>query len=200
VVDRTWDRFRQATLDLAIERGYNGFDVDDIVERAGATRAEFDARFRDRADCCDLTYDANIAEFDRALVEPFLRAPTWREGIRAGVRGVTEYLPGARRERRYGELRLREGGPMELAAKDRYLQRVVDIVDAGRCELENPDAYTRKLAEGVVGSVYEMLLKRLTEAGGEGVGWEIVDEVIYLVERFYVEDGADIELLAASGR
>jgi AcrR family transcriptional regulator len=198
VTDETWERFRQATIDLALERGYNRFEIADIVERAGATRDEFDERFADRAECCHGTYDANIAEFDQALVEPYLRAPTWREGVRAGVAGVTEYLPGARRERAYGEVRLREGGPMELAAKDRYLQRVVDLIDVGRCELDDPDAYTRKLAEAVVGSIYEMMLKRVTEADGEGVGPEVIDEVIYLVERFYVEDGADIRALALS--
>src|SRR5262245_52405073 len=83
--DETWERLRQATVDLAIERGYYGFEVADIVERAGATEAEFEARFSDRRDCCDQTYEANNADFDQAFVEPYLRAPTWREGILAGT-------------------------------------------------------------------------------------------------------------------
>ena len=62
--DEIWDRIRQATMDLAIERGYYEFDVEDIVERAGVSRAEFDARFSGRTEACDRTYEANNAGFD----------------------------------------------------------------------------------------------------------------------------------------
>jgi AcrR family transcriptional regulator len=165
VGDETWERFRQVSLDLAIERGYYGFEASDIVERAGASRVEFDARFTGKRDCCDRTYEANIAEFDQALVDPYLRAPSWREGIRAGAYGAAEYLRHHRRERRYGELRMREGGPMEQAKKDHYLQRVVDLIDVGRCEMSDPDALGRSTAEGVVGSIYGLLLKRLGSPG-----------------------------------
>lgn len=80
VADETWDRFRQATIDLSIERGYGEFEVSDIVARAGRSRVEFEARFTGKQDCLDGTY------------------------------GAAEYLRGHRRERRYGEIRKAPGG------------------------------------------------------------------------------------------
>ena len=195
--DETWERFRQATIDLAIERGYYGFEAADIVERSGASEAEFDARFNDRTDCCDQTYLANNADFDRAFVEPYLWAPTWREGLRAGANGAAEYLRGARRERRYGERRMREGGPMEQVARDGYLQRFVDLVDVGRCELSDPDSLDRNTAEAVIGSVHGLLLRRLEETGIEGVKREIIDDLMYVALRPYI--GHEAALREASG-
>jgi AcrR family transcriptional regulator len=200
VGDEIWELFRQAAMDLAVERGYYGFEVSDIVERAGASRAEFDARFSGKRDCCDRTYEANIADFDQALVGPYLQAPSWREGLRAGAYGAAEYLPHHRRERRFGELRMREGGPMELAAKDRYLQRVVDLIDVGRCEASDPDAISRSTAEGALGSIYGLMLKRLGEPGGEeGLSLEIIDDLVYLAVRPYVGHEAGVRELATSG-
>jgi AcrR family transcriptional regulator len=183
--DETWERFRQAAIDLAIEHGYYGFEVPDIVERANASRAGFDARFSGRTDCCDRAYEANISDFDHALVVPYLKAPTWREGLRAGAYGVAEYLTHHRRERRFGELRMREGGPMEQAARDRYLQRVVDLIDFGRTEMSDPEALGRSTAEGVLGSIHGLLLSRLKEEPG-GPGLEIIDDLMYLAVRPYV--------------
>jgi AcrR family transcriptional regulator len=188
--DETWERLRQATIDLAIERGYHGFEVAHIVQRARVTHREFEARFRDRQDCCDRTYEANIADFDRALVVPYLRAASWREGIRAAAYGAVEYLRDHRRERRYGELRKQEAEPMAQVARDVYLQRTVDLIDVGRCELSDPESVGRSTAEGALGSIHGLLVNRLHEHGEEGMTWEIFDDVLYLAMRPYLGHAA----------
>jgi AcrR family transcriptional regulator len=198
VADETWERFRQATIDLALERGYDAFEVSDIVERAGASRAEFDACFTGKRDCCDRTYEANIADFDQALLGAYLQAPSWREGVRAGVYGAAEYLRDHGRERRFGEIRMRFGGPMEQAARDRYLQRIVDLIDVGRCEMSDPNAISRTTAEGVLGSMHQLLLSRLKESDGDGPGPEIIDDLMYLALRRYIGHEAGIGELPAS--
>jgi AcrR family transcriptional regulator len=194
VTDEIWERFRQATIDVALERGYYAFEVSDIVERAEASRAEFDARFDGKVDCCDRTYEANIAEFDQALVVPYLHAPSWREGLRAGALGAAEYLRAHTREREYGALRKSIGGPMVQAARDLYLQRVVDLIDVGRCELDDPDALGRGTAEGVLGSINGLLINRLKES--EGIDLEIIDELMYIVVRPYAGHDAGLRELS----
>ena len=196
--DVIWERIRQATMDAAIEVGYHAVEVPDILERAGATREEFDARFRDLADCLDRTYEMNIAEYDDAMVVPYLAAPSWREGILAAIYGAAEYLRDHRRERRYGELRKDLGGGMEMAMRDRYLQRVVDLIDVGRCELDDPDSISRTTAEGVLGSIYKLLLDRLAESEDATLSWDVVDEVMYLALRRYVGDEEGARELAVS--
>lgn len=199
VADETWERFRQATMDLAIERGYYRFEVSDIVERSGASRAEFDARFTGKRECCDRTYEANIADFDQALIGPYRRAPSWREAIRAGAYGAAEYLLDHRRERRFGEIRMRDGGPMEQAVRDRYLQRIVDLIDVGRCEMSDPDAISRSTAEGVLGSIHGLLVSRLAESEGDGMSLEIIDDLMYLAVRPYIGHEAGIRELSTPG-
>jgi AcrR family transcriptional regulator len=198
VADETWERIRQVTIDLALERGYRAFEVSDVVERAGVRRSEFDSRFSGLDDCLNGTYEANIADFDQALVEPFLSAPSWLEGVRAGIHGAGDYLRDHERERRYGEIRKNPGGPMELALRDRYLQRVVDLVDVGRCELSDPDSLSRTTAEGVLGSIYKLLLDRLAESDDGTLGSEVVDEVMYLAVRRYVGDEVGMRELSTS--
>lgn len=195
VADEVWERIRQATIDLTIERGYECFEVADVLARAGASRAEFDARFSGLADCRDRVYEANTAEFDQTLVGPYLRAPSWREGLRAAIYGAAEYLPAHRRERHYGELRKRGAEPMALAICDRYLQRLVDLVDAGREEPGALGGLTRATAESTLGSIYVLLVKRLARTGGEEVVWEILPELMYLAVRPYLGQEAALEEL-----
>lgn len=194
VVDEVWERIRQAAIDLVIERGYNAFEVDDICARADVSRAQFDARFADRRDCLDRTYQANLAEFDQAAFGPYLRAPTWREGLRAAAYGSALHLDGHRRELRYGELRRREGGAIEENARDLYLERIVDLIDAGRSEASAPEALGRATAESIIGSIYELVLKRLDRPGKEP-DLTIVPELMYMAVRPYLGQEAALEEL-----
>jgi AcrR family transcriptional regulator len=197
VIDGTWEQIRQAAIDLVIARGYHGFEIDHLCARAGVSRADFDARFADLGECLDRTYEANIAEFDQATVGPYLEAPTWREGIRAAAYGSAVYLTGHRRERIYGERRKREGGAVEQAAREVYLERIVDLIDAGRFEAKNPEALGRATAEAILGSIYELVLKRLDRPGKDGPGLEIVPELMYIAVRPYLGHEAALEELNA---
>jgi hypothetical protein len=84
---------------------------------------------------------------------------------------------------------------MEQAAWDCYLQRVVDLVDAGRDEVGCPEAVGRGTAEAVVGSINALLLRRLGE-DGEGM-WspQLLGEVMYIVVRPYLGHEAALEEL-----
>ncbi len=196
VEDKTWERIRQAAIDLVIERGYAAVEADDLCARAGTSRAEFDVRFADCRDCLDRTYEANIAEFDRAVFGPYLRASTWREGLRAAAYGAAVYLIGHSRERLYGELRRREGGAVAEVARDLYLRRIVDLIDAGRFEARDPEAIGRATAEAILGSIYELVLKRLGRTDGKEPDMEIVPELMYIAVRPYLGNEAALEELA----
>ncbi len=66
------------------------------------------------------------------------------------------------------------------------------------CEMSDPDALSRTTAEGVLGSIYGLLLNRLGETDGEGVGWEIFDDLMYLAVRPYVGHEAGMRELSTS--
>jgi AcrR family transcriptional regulator len=195
VTDVTWEWIRQAAIDVVLERGRGPAPVSDVLARAGVARGDFDSRFDGPRECWDRVYEANLADFDRALVAPFLQASSWREGVRAGARSAAAYLQSHRRESRYWAIRMRCGGSMEQAAWDRYLQRVVSLVDAARDEVDCPGAVGRGTAEAVVGSIHAVLLRRLGK-DGEGM-WSprLLGEVMYIVVRPYFGHEAALEEL-----
>ena len=91
---------------------------------------------------------------------------------------------------------MREGGLMEQAKRDFYLQRFVDLIDVGRCEMSNPDAVNRKVAVGVLGSIYGLLVRRLETTGEEGLSIEMIDDLMYLAVRPYLGQEAALQELS----
>ncbi len=186
VLDETWERLRQAAIELVLERGYGAVDVEAIVARAGVAREDFDRRFADKRDCCDRAYEANIADFDRAVLGAYLAAPAWRDALRAAAYAAAAYIATHPAETRYGEIAMREGGEMAQAVRDRYLQRIVDLIDAGRFETAHPDALSRSVAEGALGSIYGLLMKRLAEGAEAVIATELVPELMCIAVRPYL--------------
>lgn len=186
VVDATWERIRGAVVDLVLERGYPQVGVAAICERAGVSRKQFDRRFHDAQDCCDRVYEANIADFDAVVMDAYSDEASWRDGLRAAAYAAAGYLAEHPRETRYGEIQMREGGPMAQAARDRYLQRIVELVDAGRQELDDPDSMGRGVAESVIGSIYVFLLKELGESHATRLAFKRVPDLMYLAVRPYL--------------
>jgi AcrR family transcriptional regulator len=184
--DASWERLRQTVIDQVLERGYAAFDVDVALERAGFERAEFERRFSGKEDCCIKVYEANIADFDRLVFAAYAEHDTWRDGLRAAAYAAARYLREHPREVLFGEIQMREGGEMAQARRDAYLQRIVDLIDAGRQELDDPDAVGRGVAEGVLGSVYGYLVKELQSGMGTRSAEGFVPGLMYIAVRPYL--------------
>jgi AcrR family transcriptional regulator len=193
--DRTWERIRRAVVDLVVERGYAGTTVEAIVERAGVERAEFDRRFAGKDDCCLRAYEAQLADIDRRVVGAFLSHEAWRDQLRAAAYAAAGYVSDHPREVLFGEIQMREGAEMAQARRDAYLQRLVDLVDAGRAELDDPDSLSRGVAERALGAVYSVLLRRLQGGQGTRAARSTVPELMYIVVRPYVGHEAALEEL-----
>lgn len=184
--DRIWERIRRAVVDVVVERGYAETTVEAIVDRAGVTRAEFNERFAGKGDCCLRVYEAQIADFDRYVVEAYLSHEAWRDRLRAVAYAIARYVRDHPREALFGEIQMREGMEMAQARRDAYMQRLVDLIDAGRAELDDPDSLNRGVAERALGAVYVVMLKQLQQDGRTDGASEMVPELMYVVLRPYV--------------
>ena len=90
---------------------------------------------------------------------------------------------------------MREGSDMAQALRDNYLQRIVDMVDEGRGELDNPDSIGRGVAEGVCGSFIGFLMRELQSRGGPRSAEEMIPEMMYIAVRPYLGPKVALEEL-----
>lgn len=85
---------------------------------------------------------------------------------------------------------------MAQALRDRYLQRIVDLIDQGRADMDDPEALGRGVAEGVCGAIYSFLIHELQkDAAGIRTPEEFVPDLMYIAVRPYLGHAAAQEEL-----
>jgi AcrR family transcriptional regulator len=184
-----WERICQALIDLVLERGYELTTIEAIVARAGVERTEFDRFFSDKEDCFVQAFWTYVVEvFEGRVFAAFEQYDNWRDGLRASAYEAARFIRDNPRESRFGSIEMMQVGPVAQAHRERQLHRIVDLIDAGRQELDDPDSVNRAVAEAALGAIYTMAIKELSEGGGAGAGERLVPELMYLAVRPYLGD------------
>jgi len=179
-------RIREALLDLVSEVGYEETTVELVVERAGVERADFDRLFAGKDDLYLRLFDEIGAEFEGAVNRAFAAHEIWRDSLRACAYAAARFIRDRPREVAFGVLQMFAAGDLAQVHRERQLQRMVDLIDLGRQELDDPDSIGRGVAEGVIGSVYSLLVKELQSGGGVGSAESFVPDLMYLAVRPYL--------------
>jgi AcrR family transcriptional regulator len=190
------ERIREAVLDLVFDHGCDGTSLEMILERAGVDRAAFEREFDDREDCFLQIYIESNHLFVRDVFAAFEGGETWRDSLRAAAYVAARFLRDRPREVRLNVIQVFSAGEMALAERDRYHRLFVDLVDAGRQELDDPDSVSRSLAEGVVGSILGVMVKQVGEEGSAANAEAAVPELMYIAVRPYLGHEAAREELA----
>lgn len=95
---------------------------------------------------------------------------------------------------RFGFVEMLWAGEMTRAVRERTIRRYIEMVDAGREVTENPKAIPALTAEGMIGSITEMLMKKLQRDRPPNP-YDFVPELMYLAVRPYLgEEAAQREL------
>jgi AcrR family transcriptional regulator len=179
-------RLRDAAMELVVERGYEGVTLEMVLERAGVNGAGGSHDFADLRDLCTQIYLANIGEFDRLVFAAADRHREWRERLRAAAYTAAAYVRDRPLETRFDMIQMLQAGPTAQALRDRYVARIVDLIDEGRGELDDPDSVSRSVAEGVLGAIYGYVVKELQAGRGTDEATEMVPELMYIAVRPYV--------------
>lgn len=186
-MDPEGERICQAMIDVVIERGYEEATIDAVVAQAGVERAAFDRHFVDKEDCFMQTYRSHVADpFEAAVFGAYEAHESWRDGLRACAYEAARFIRDNPRECRFGSIEMMQVGPVAQAHRERQLHGIVDLIDAGRQELDDPDSVGRGAAEAALGSIYLTAVKELGQGNSEGVG--MVPELMYLAVRPYLGD------------
>lgn len=180
------ERIAAAAIDLAAEHGYEATTVEMVVERAGVTRAEFDRRFSSKEDCALQLYEEYLGGFVSLVLAAAEREADWRDSMRAAGYAAARFVRDNPRLAQVGVVQMLAAGSMVEARRAGMMDPIVDLIDAGRYQLPDPDSIGRGVAEGVLGSIYELAIRDLVSGLGTSSAEAIVPQLMYVAVRPYV--------------
>lgn len=189
-------RIREALMVLVLEVGFDRLTAADVSAHAGVPLEEFERAFPRLEDCYTWVHEQNVGEFERLLGAAFEREGAWRDRLRAAAYVAARYMEAHPREVRFGVTEMFTAGPVAQAFRERGLQRMVDLIDAGREELDDPASVDRGVAEGVFGAIYATLTAQLRRREGPLPAAEFVPAMMYLAVGPYLGQAAAREELA----
>ena len=173
-------------MELVVDRGFEEVTVEMVVAEGGVDRSAFDRHFSGVEDCAVQAYMRNNERFGDVVFGAYEAHRVWRDGLRAAAYAAARFLRDHPLEVRFNVVQVLSAGPMALAQRDAYLQKLVELVDDGRRELEDPDSMGRSVAEGVIGSIFERMLGDVSGRGGVMEAESLVPELMYIAVRPYL--------------
>ena len=160
-------------MQLVVEKGFDGTSVDAVCTRARVGRTEFDRRFNDLRDCCMQIYLANMDDFNAVVFGAASGEAPWQDRLRGAAYSAARYIQARPIQTRFDMIQMLEVGELAQAYRDRILGRIVDLIDEGRQELDDPESMSREVAVGIFGSIYQSLLKEVRGPNRAGAGREL---------------------------
>lgn len=200
VADPARRRIAAATIDLVGSRGYAATSVEMICAQARTRRSHFDRCFAGKEDCFLSIHDEVSAEFCERVTLAHAGASSWHDRVWAAGWAAMRFFGEDPVRARFLVVEVNGAGNGAQSRRDRILQRLADIVDGGRQELEDPSSVSRCTAEIVAGAIYGTVLGRI-EAGWVERGEDFLPELVYMAVMPYLGSrAAEDELLVQSLR
>jgi AcrR family transcriptional regulator len=188
-------RLHQALLDLCFERGFKRIEPGELLARAAVDRATFAHEFADLEDCFFAVFKAEVDRCRRQAAALPDRPGAWRERVRVGAYALYRYLAADERRARFILVESRGAGERTLLFAGRQVEALVDLIDAGRRELGDPDSITRATAESLGGGILNQLYAILGRGPLPPEG-EIVPQLMYTVILPYLGPTVALQELA----
>lgn len=198
VADPTRQRIAAATVFLIGSRGYESTSIELVCEQARTRRSHFERCFAGMEDCFLTVHDEVCAEFCERVEAAQTGAGSWHDRIWAAGWAAMRFFGEDPTRARFLVAEINGAGNAAQARRDRILQRIADIVDGGREELEQPDSVSRCTAEIVAGAIYGTVLGKI-ESGCLERDDDFLPELVYMAVMPYLGSrAAEDELLVHS--
>lgn len=193
--DPVRERIVAAMVELAAEHGLDATTVAMVCERAGVGRAAFDRNFTSKENCFLEVHGEIALEFCRRTSTAYAGPRGWHDRIWAGAWAAMRFLQEDAVRARFFVVAVNGAGSRAQARRDRVLQGLADMIDAGREELEEPHSVSRNTAEMISGAIYGTILIKVRDGAIER-GEEFLAELVYMAMMPYLgARAAEEELL-----
>ena len=155
---------RQAILDaliaIAAERGYAETTIATILDRAGLDRPAFDRHFRGKYDCFLSAWQEINESCMREMLEAYNSREEWPDRLRAVACEIVEGLCG-NPSRAAFSIEVLATGDAARARRDMTMRVLASLIDAGRNEMEDPEAVPHTTAEALAGAAYGQVYSKV---------------------------------------
>jgi AcrR family transcriptional regulator len=156
-------RLLEAVGRAVAERGYAGATIDDVVRRAGVSKATFYDHFADKEDCFLAAYEAASEELLRRVEEAHATEDDWLERTRAGIRAYLRWLAGDPALARVFLIEVAAAGPVALERRERLRDRYAELMHARGGPRELPP----EIRHAVVAAVDDVVVRHIRAQGAE---------------------------------
>lgn len=192
--DPARDRIALAMIDLVGERGLEAIRVELVCDRAGIGRGHFERCFADLEDCFLSVHDEVAEDFWDRLRPAHEVAIGWHDRIWAAGWAMMRFLREDPLRARFLLVAVNGVGGEAQLRRDRFVQRLADLLEEKRSHNGRPGRRSRCTAEIVAGAIYKMVLSKV-EAGSIERNEEFLPELIYMAVMPYLgAEAAEDEL------
>ncbi|HEX4669687.1 MAG TPA: TetR/AcrR family transcriptional regulator [Solirubrobacterales bacterium] len=196
-VRRARERLLEAVLLVSGEQGYEHISVQDVIERAEASRATFYKHFDDKEDCFAQAYGDAAGWLYQRLTGIAKRQPSWREGLRAGMAELLEFCANQPSLARALLVEAHAAGGAALAEHNLLMERLSRAIDSARREIPSRQAPPPVTATFMVGAIETLVRAKLMSDEPETAPEMLPGLLHFVVMQFFGEDAAWEEMTAA---
>lgn len=194
---RSRERLLEAMLLVCGEIGYERVSVQDVIERARASRATFYKHFDDKEDCFLSAYRETSEWLYQRLEGVAKRQPSWKEGLRAALAELLEFCANQPAIARALFVEAVAAGGDAMAQHDLLMERLSHAIDGARREIDSRQAPPPVTAAFMVGAIEALVRAKLMSDEPETAPELLPGILHFVVMQFFGEDAAWEELTAA---
>jgi len=147
------ERIVEALIEIAAERGYAETTIELITERAGIDRDAFARHFRGKYDCFLSAWQEMNEQCMTEMLSAFNSEQSWPDRLRAVACEIVERLRNDP-SRAHFAVEVLAAGDAARARRDMTMRVIASLIDAGRNEMDDPEAVPHLTAEALAGSAY----------------------------------------------
>lgn len=193
--DPARERIAAAAIYLIGTRGYAQTSVESICEQARTRRSHFERCFAGKEDCFLCLHDEVGAELCERVQSAYAGPVSWHDRLWAAGWAALRFFQEDPARGRFLVVEINGVGAGAQSRRDQILQRLADILDGGRGELERPEKVSRCTAEILAGAIYGTVMAKV-EAGAVERGDDFLPELVYMAVLPYLGSRAAEDELA----
>ena len=160
------DAIVDALIEVAAERGYGRTTIELVLERAGLDRPAFDRHFRGKYDCFLSAWQEVNEDCLATMMRAYESREEWPDRLRAVAAQVIEGLSRDPSRAHFG-VEVLAAGDAARARRDMTMRVIASLIDAGRREMEDPEAVPHTTAEALAGSAYGQIYSRVVRGAAD---------------------------------
>jgi AcrR family transcriptional regulator len=182
-------RILRSMAEVVSERDIHSVTAKDVAARAGISRAVFDAEFSDLEGCFVEAFELGVRRGRSALAAAYSEAPSWVDGIRAGLVALLSMLDEEPALARLWIVYSLGSGPRVQRRRADVIAALCELVDRGRRESIARSELPAVTAEGVVGGVLAIIQARLLSEEAEPLA-DLLGQLMSLILLPYLGSAA----------